>query len=98
LVKIPAGSVVLGKDKSSPRYGWDNEYGRHEADVAAFQASRLLVSNQEFLAFVEAGGYSHPGYWEDEGKEWLDFTHAEHPSFWVPASNGWRLRLMTEEI
>lgn len=98
LVKIPAGSIVLGKDKSSPRYGWDNEYGRHEADVAAFQASRLLVSNQEFLAFVEAGGYSHPGYWEDEGKEWLDFTHAEHPSFWVPASNGWRLRLMTEEI
>lgn len=98
LIRIPAGSVALGKDKSSPRYGWDNEYGHHEADVASFQASRQLVSNREFLAFVEAGGYSHPWYWEDEGMEWLDFTHAEHPSFWVPSPDGWRLRLMTEEI
>lgn len=98
LVKVPAGSVVLGRDKASPRYGWDNEYGHHQADVAAFQASRHLVSNQEFLGFVEAGGYSHPGYWEDEGKDWLDFTHAEHPSFWVRSTDGWHLRLMTEEI
>jgi len=98
VVEVPAGSVALGKAKSSPRYGWDNEYGHHDAEVAAFRASRHLVSNQEFLAFVEAGGYSHPGYWEDEGKEWLDFTHARHPSFWVSSPDGWRLRLMTEEI
>ena len=50
LVDIPAGAVSLGKTDAS--YGWDNEYGRHAAQVPAFQASRHLVSNQEFLAFV----------------------------------------------
>ncbi|MEO9080215.1 MAG: DinB family protein, partial [Rhodanobacter sp.] len=46
LVKVAAGSVLLGRDKASPYYGWDNEYGKHEADVSSFEASRFLVSNQ----------------------------------------------------
>src|SRR5699024_8640126 len=55
LIEVPAGTVRLGRDRQdSPLYGWDNEYGRHEADVPAFEASRLLVSNGEFLPFVEA--------------------------------------------
>jgi 5-histidylcysteine sulfoxide synthase/putative 4-mercaptohistidine N1-methyltranferase len=98
LVEVAAGSVVLGKSKSNPQYGWDNEYGHHEADVAAFESSRYLVSNQEFLPFVEAGGYTHLEYWEDEGRGWLDFTHARHPTFWIERPGGWQLRLMTQEV
>ena len=62
LVKVPAGKVALGREISSAIYGWDNEYGRHEAEVPAFEASRMLVSNREFLAFVEDGGYAQPEY------------------------------------
>ena len=51
LVQIPAGSVRLGKEKIPATYGWDNEYGEHEADIPAFAVGRYLVSNQEFLAF-----------------------------------------------
>lgn len=98
LVDVPAGTVVLGRDKHEPRYGWDNEYGHHKADVPAFQAARLLVSNGEFLAFVEAGGYADPAFWEDEGRRWLDYSNVAHPTFWVPHDHGWRLRLMTAEI
>nr|HMN58571.1 DinB family protein [Ottowia sp.] len=36
LVDVPAGSVALGKPFDSERYGWDNEYGRHAAEVPAF--------------------------------------------------------------
>ncbi|HWU78229.1 MAG TPA: 5-histidylcysteine sulfoxide synthase [Rhodanobacter sp.] len=98
LVKVASGSVVLGRDKVSPRYGWDNEYGNHEADVASFEASRYLVSNQEFLPFVEADGYASPEHWDEEGRGWLDFARARHPTFWIDRPDGWQLRLMTQEV
>ena len=98
MVPVPAGKVVLGKDKTDPVYGWDNEYGHHEAELSAFQASRYLVSNQEFLGFVEAGGYETDGYWEEEGLAWRQFSDAACPTFWVREGDQWRLRLMTEEV
>ena len=98
LIPVAEGQVQLKKDKTDPYYGWDNEYGVHESDIPAFEAAKFLVSNQEFLEFVEAGGYRNTHNWEDEGKAWLDFTRAQHPTFWVKKTNGWYLRLMTEEI
>ena len=98
LVGVPAGSVTLGKPFDSERYGWDNEYGHHTAEVPAFQASRLLVSNGEFLEFVTAGGYAHDAFWDDEGRRWRDFAKAMHPTFWVQGREGWRLRLMTQVV
>jgi 5-histidylcysteine sulfoxide synthase/putative 4-mercaptohistidine N1-methyltranferase len=98
LVSIPAGTVRLGKDRSAPTYGWDNEFGLHEAEVPAFQASRYLVSNRELLEFVEARGYGNDALWEEEGLRWKRYTHAMHPTFWVKQGDSWRLRLMTEEV
>lgn len=97
LVSIPAGTVRLGKT-DDPTYGWDNEYGNHEAEVAAFHASRYLVSNREFLAFVEAGGYADDAVWPEEGRAWKNFAAAEHPTFWVRNGDSWRLRLIAEEV
>jgi len=96
LVDIAAGKVALGKTDAT--YGWDNEFGRHEAEVAAFQASRYLVSNREFLGFVESEGYLNDSYWEEEGKQWKTYAKAQHPTFWIPDGSAWRLRLMTEEV
>ena len=98
LVAVSAGKVQLGKDKTDPIYGWDNEYGHHEAELPAFRASRYLVSNQEFLGFVEANGYTTDAYWEEEGLAWRKFSQAMHPTFWVRQGEQWQLRLMTEEV
>lgn len=98
LVSVPAGQVNLGKQKTDATYGWDNEYGHHSADVNAFQASRYLVSNQEFLDFVLAGGYQTQAYWEEEGQGWLAHAGAEHPTFWIKVNDSWQLRCMTEVI
>lgn len=98
LLPVPGGKVVLGKPENHPFYGWDNEYGHHEADVAGFNASQYLVSNREYLAFVEAGGYHEERWWTDEGSKWRAFREAEHPLFWVEREGGWLLRTMTEEI
>lgn len=99
LVDVATGVVTLHKTKTNQQhYGWDNEYGLHTADIPAFQASKYLVSNREFLAFVEAGGYRTGSYWPEEGRSWQKFTQAEHPTFWVKKGNDWYLRLMTEEV
>ncbi|MFM9911906.1 MAG: 5-histidylcysteine sulfoxide synthase [Methylophilaceae bacterium] len=98
LIDIAAGTVTLGKDKSDAYYGWDNEYGRHVGDVSAFQAAQFLVSNSEFLPFVEADGYASDVHWEEEGREWKNYAKAQHPTFWVQAGESWRLRLLTEEL
>jgi len=98
LVYIPSGTVRLGKDKTDPTYGWDNEYGRHEVAIPAFQTSRFLVSNREFLGFVEARGYATDDYWEEEGRTWRNYARAEYPTFWIRQGDAWRLRLMLEEI
>lgn len=97
LLGVKATTVRLGKERQSPIYGWDNEYGVHEAEVSSFKASQYLVSNQEFLVFVEAGGYKNKHFWTEEGQEWLKFSQREHPEFWRKKPNGWHLRLMTEE-
>ena len=98
LVDIPAGRIVLNKSRSAGiHYGWDNEYGCHETDLPAFKASRFLVSNQEFLPFVEAGAYLTPSWWEEEGQAWLNYTGSAHPSFWIKDGQNWRLRLMLQE-
>ena len=83
LVDIPAGRVGLGRKLDDPWYGWDNEYGHHEAEVPAFSAARHLTSNGEFLAFVMAGGYGDDSLWDEEGWGWRRFAQAEHPTFWV---------------
>ena len=108
LIDVPSGLVLLGKgdphqnacagDGDARRYGWDNEYGRHEAEIPAFQASRLLVSNAEFMSFVEAGGYADARYWSDEGWGWREFTGVTHPTFWHHREGGWVLRLLCEEV
>ena len=56
------------------------------------------MSNQEFLAFVQANGYGTESFWEEEGRAWRCHTRAEYPVFWIRQGAEWRLRLMTEEI
>jgi formylglycine-generating enzyme required for sulfatase activity len=63
-------SVTIGKPLDWPTYGWDNEYGKREMHVPAFEASKYQVTNGEFLEFVKAGGYRQEQFWSPEGWKW----------------------------
>jgi 5-histidylcysteine sulfoxide synthase/putative 4-mercaptohistidine N1-methyltranferase len=97
LLPVKGGKVVLGKQNNNYLYGWDNEYGVHEAEVADFKAARYLVSNREFLEFVKAGCYTDRQWWNEEGWNWREFKQAEHPQFWIKADVGWKMRTMASE-
>ncbi len=83
LVTIPACTVWLGKKRSDPYYGWDNEYGVQTHDLKSFQVSKYLVTNGEFLEFVQDGGYEQEKFWDEEGRAFLEHRSAKHPHFWV---------------
>jgi 5-histidylcysteine sulfoxide synthase/putative 4-mercaptohistidine N1-methyltranferase len=97
-IDFPAVDVTMGKPATDDTYGWDNEYGTEEVHLPPFSAARQLVSNGEFLRFIEAGGYRDPSWWTDEGRGWLDYTRAEHPRFWVRDGAGFKQRNLLEEI
>jgi putative 4-mercaptohistidine N1-methyltranferase len=98
LLPVAGGMVKLGKSKDHALYGWDNEFGRHECEVWDFSASQYLVSNQEYLPFVEEGGYERREFWTEEGWKWVSFAKARHPLFWLPIDTGYRFRTMAQII
>mgnify|MGYP000190075202 CR=1 FL=1 len=90
LINLNGKNIVFGKPEDDDTFGWDNEYGHDEITLASFATSKYLVSNQEYLAFVEASGYQKSQFWTEEGQQWLAFTKATMPRFWhkKTAANG----------
>ena len=99
LVDVPAGQVTLGlKYVSGDEFGWDNEIGAHATDVAEFAIESGNVTNQDFLRFMQAGGYENPLLWSKESWEWKEKEGVEHPAFWKRDGNLWMYRAMFGEI
>ncbi len=82
MVRVPAGSAVLGMSRDSGRFGWDNEFGEIRVDVPAFEIDRHMVTNGAFREFIEADGYRDPKWWSEKDWAWKEAEHIEHPAGW----------------
>lgn len=98
LKQVQGKKITLGKIDNNDTYGWDNEYGQQTFNVEDFKVASYLVSNQEYLSFVEAGGYSKAQYWSAEGQAWLKYTKAKMPRFWIYRDKQRLQRNLSEEI
>ncbi len=85
------GAMLLGAE---PGYGFvfDNEKWAHPVDVQPFTIARGAVTQAEFAAFVDSGGYRHGEYWTDAGWQWRQREDAEHPLYWKRANGAWLRR------
>jgi len=63
---------------------FDNELPRHRAYVAPFALASRLVTNGEYLEFVEAGGYRDPALWLAEGWDRVCAGEFDRPLYWLP--------------
>ncbi len=61
---------------------FDNELPRHRVYVAPFQLASRLVTNGEYLAFIDAGGYCDPALWLAEGWDAVCAGRLAHPLYW----------------
>jgi len=95
-VRIPAGVATLGTSRDRYPFGWDNEFVANRVSVPAFEMDVYNVTNQDYLDFVEAGGYEKRELWGEEGWQWRVLENVRHPLFWENGRGGWLWRGMFE--
>ncbi|MCP3849099.1 MAG: ergothioneine biosynthesis protein EgtB [Gammaproteobacteria bacterium] len=98
---IPTGKYLIGMPEESDDYAgkdfaFDNEKPWFEVELAEFHISKTLVSNKEFIAFIDAGGYENPSYWSFGGKKWLKNSQAKHPVYWKQEQGQWLERFFDQ--
>ena len=95
---LASGDVALGGGRfllgASPGDGFafDNEKWAHEVRVAPFRIARTAVTNDEYRAFVDAGGYRRREFWDDEGWAWRESAVMQAPRYWVKHDGAWGMR------
>jgi len=90
-VEIPGGIFQPGATPNHP-FVFDNEKWCHPTEVQPFQIARAPVTNVEFAAFVEDGGYLNHKLWSTQGWIWKIKTGYQHPVYWSRGENGWLRR------
>lgn len=91
-IEVPGGRFLLGATKDIP-FVFDNEKWAHPVEVAPFSIARAPVTNVEYAAFVQSGGYRRQDLWCAEGWAWRESIAAEHPVYWRRSSGGdWERR------
>lgn len=68
---------------------FDNELGRHRVYLADFEIANRLVSNREYLEFMEAGGYLEFNHWHAEGWDWVKTSQRRSPLYWHQIDHQW---------
>ncbi len=89
-VELPGGRFTIGARMADP-FVYDNEKWAHPIELGPLRMATAAVTQAEFAAFVDAGGYADPRLWSDGGA-WLAATGAEHPLYWRRAGDGWQRR------
>src|SRR5205085_505953 len=69
-----------------------NEKWTHPVAVQPFAIARVPVTQAEFAAFVDDGGYRRHEFWSKEGWRWRQGTAVGHPLYWRREGKGWLRR------
>jgi gamma-glutamyl hercynylcysteine S-oxide synthase len=97
-VTVPAGVATLGAQPGAIPFGWDNEFGEQRVHVEAFAIDAHSVTNADYLAFLEDGGYTTREWWSDAGWKWREEESIVRPAFWLREDGRWLWRGMFENI
>jgi len=89
-VAFDAGVVETGH--AGAAFAFDNESPRHAVAQRPFRLATRPVTNREWLAFVEAGGYADPQLWLSDGWDTVQAQRWQAPLYWERADDG-RMRL-----
>jgi ergothioneine biosynthesis protein EgtB len=68
---------------------FDNELNPHKVYLNEFEISPNLVSNAEYLEFINSGGYHDFRHWHAEGWDWVKTNKVEAPLYWHLIDGQW---------
>lgn len=98
MLSIPAGEATLGLARNGSEFGWDNEFDIHTANVPTFEIDQYMVTNRQYLEFMNAGGYENRALWSNDDWDWKGAHNISHPVFWHKSGDGWNYRGMFEDF
>ncbi|KFF00634.1 sulfatase maturase [Chryseobacterium formosense] len=87
MIQFSEGVYEIGFEGEG--FCFDNELGRHKVYLNDFEIANHLVSNQEYLEFMEAGGYQDFRHWHAEGWDWVKQNEAKSPLYWHFIDGKW---------
>ena len=86
-LEVPGGTYTIGFQ--SDGFCFDNELGVHEVLLDDFQIMNRLVTNGEYMEFMQDIGYKNFRHWLDEGFALVNSQNLEAPLYWVRQEDGW---------
>ncbi|TPE45982.1 ergothioneine biosynthesis protein EgtB [Pontibacter mangrovi] len=86
-MEVPGGKYKIGYQGSG--FCFDNELGVHEVYLEDFETMNRLVTNGEYLAFMQDGGYTDFRHWLDEGFAMVKEQQLQAPLYWVQQDGEW---------
>ena len=96
-ISHPGGVAAIGVDPDEGTgalppagFSFDNETPRHRVFLQPYRIASRVVTNGEYMEFIEAGGYGKPELWLSDGLRTLRERTWEAPLYWEKAQNGWR--------
>lgn len=87
-VSISEGVYEIGHDPANG-FCFDNELAKHKVYLNDYTISADLISNGEYLEFIEDGGYANFIYWHAEGWDWVRNHQISAPLYWHKIDGTW---------
>jgi iron(II)-dependent oxidoreductase len=90
-IDMPACTMTIGARPGSG-FVFDNEKWAHAVSLPAFTIARRAVSNAEYAAFVDDGGYARRALWSEAGWAMRERLALAHPRYWRRDGDAWSVR------
>lgn len=86
-IRVPKGNYEIGVN--GEEFCFDNETPQHTVHLEEFSLSSNLINNNEYIQFIEAGGYQQFEYWLDDGWTWRQHNKVTQPLYWTKCDGKW---------
>lgn len=70
-------------------FAYDNETPRHNVLVQDHSLADRFITNSEYLAFIDDGGYANPALWLSDGWALIQREGWHHPLYWQQDESSW---------
>ncbi|MEZ2337610.1 ergothioneine biosynthesis protein EgtB [Mucilaginibacter sp. RCC_168] len=86
-IKLSEGIYEIGF--TGEGFCFDNELNRHKVYLNSYEIGPNLVTNAEYLEFINSGGYHDFRHWHAEGWDWVKTNQIESPLYWHLIDEEW---------
>lgn len=80
MVHFEGGLIEIGHTGNG--FGFDNEFPRHQQYLSPYKLASQLVTNREWIAFIEDGAYRNPLLWLSDGWKTVSAEQWQAPMYW----------------